>query len=94
MASVLCTAADPDSLLPPAGKGRRLTQWLVRFGLPALVVLALALLFLWPNLPWLVQEPGGWVLLASLAAAAVAMLVRSYYLIWNENGKRGSSRKK
>ena len=93
-APVLCTAADPDSLLPPAGKGRRLTQWLVRFGLPALVVLALALLFLWPNLPWLVREPGGWVLLASLAAAAAAMLVRSYYLTWNENGKRSSSRKK
>lgn len=94
VASVLCTAADPDSLLPPAGKGRRLTQWLVRFGLPALAVLALALLFLWPNLPWLVQEPGGWVLLASLAVAAAAMLVRSYYLTWNENGKRGSSHKK
>ena len=58
------------------------------------VVLALALLFLWPNLPWLVQEPGGWVLLASLAAGAAGMLVRSYYLTWNENGKRGSSRKK
>ena len=94
VASVLCTAADPDSLLPPAGKGRRLTQWLVRFGLPALAVLALALLFLWPNLPWLFREPGGWVLLASPGGGSSGHAGAQLYLTWNENGKRGSSRKK
>lgn len=90
VASILCAAVNADALLPPAGPVRRMLQRFWNAGSPLVFSLVLSV-FLWGASDGASRRTlGFWVIFTAFWVLGGVLVIRNYYLTYNENGKHGS----